>query len=254
MRAHYWSCTPLADKIRGTPKPSALEWTEWDAWHSKAKTRHPVRYWIAETLLNRVQSALVWAPEKIADFFYWWQHRHDYRLEILPKYRDQEYWSSWQRVFLVSFSQLERFVEYHKALECVRWDEAARVRHGAPTRLFRWPYLRGWRSSAAGLEHLDWEIGLGSESPDQSRSAQEIKDLYIWWTQTRPQRPDPYEASGWSAIVKDAGWVPRTNRTPEEQAARDEAMLRCDQLEREYEQEDVKQLVRLVSLRWGFAE
>ncbi len=26
MRTHYWSCTTLADRIRGTPKPTALEW------------------------------------------------------------------------------------------------------------------------------------------------------------------------------------------------------------------------------------
>jgi hypothetical protein len=32
--------------------------------------------------------------------------------------------------------------------------------------------------------------------------AKEKLDLYTWWTVTRPARPDPYEASGWTAYCE----------------------------------------------------
>lgn len=41
-----------------------------------------------------------------------------------------------------------------------------------------------------GLKYLDWEISLGDASLQQCASAKEIKELYIWWTETRNLRKD----------------------------------------------------------------
>ena len=44
-----------------------------------------------------------------------------------------------------------------------------------------------------GLAHLDWEIQLGEDSPSQSKSAQEIKELYLWYKDEYPNTPDPFD-------------------------------------------------------------
>lgn len=44
-----------------------------------------------------------------------------------------------------------------------------------------------------GIAHLDWEINLGEESPQQAEAAAEIKRLYLWYTVERPNRFDPWD-------------------------------------------------------------
>ena len=38
-RINYWSCSRFADWIRGTNKPFALEWDDWDTWTEEAKKK-----------------------------------------------------------------------------------------------------------------------------------------------------------------------------------------------------------------------
>ena len=54
-RIDYWTCSKFADWIRGTSKPFALEWDQWDEWHKNAKDKHPYRYWFAEEFLRKLQ-------------------------------------------------------------------------------------------------------------------------------------------------------------------------------------------------------
>ena len=48
QHTRYWSCTPLADWIRGTKKLSAGTAEEWDDWTTTAQMKHNFRYWLAE--------------------------------------------------------------------------------------------------------------------------------------------------------------------------------------------------------------
>ena len=51
------------------------------------------------------------------------------------------------------------------------------------------------------------EEWVSKDDPDwgkptnQAVAAQEIKKLYLWWTQVRPTRPDAYAESGWTALT-----------------------------------------------------
>ena len=54
-RFNYWSCSKFANWIRGEDKPSALEWSKWSEWHNNAEKNNPIRYWVTETLLNKLQ-------------------------------------------------------------------------------------------------------------------------------------------------------------------------------------------------------
>ena len=61
----YWSCTPFADWVRGTPKGGAKTGEGWDTWEEEAKRYNPVRYWIAEEALDHVQDFKDIRNEKI---------------------------------------------------------------------------------------------------------------------------------------------------------------------------------------------
>jgi len=254
MRTHYWSCTTLADRIRGTPKPTALEWDAWDSWHEEAKGKHPLRYWIAETLLDNLQAAIHWVPDKIDGVVYWWYTRWQRPTHVLRAHKEHirpgTGWDFCDRLLPCVMSELVDFVEIDKALDQVRWDREAGKRYQAPWWLFKWPHIRGWRCRQAGLDYLDWEIGLGEESPDQAHAAREIKELYLWWTQTRPNRPDPYEATGWnkwSASQKGLGFTSR--EFDPDTKARVETMLdQLNKMEMDYLAEDKQQLHRVVDI------
>lgn len=54
-RINYWSCSGFANLIRGTIKPPALGWDEWEVWRQESEKKHPYRYWVAEKVLNFLQ-------------------------------------------------------------------------------------------------------------------------------------------------------------------------------------------------------
>lgn len=62
-RVDYWSCTKLADKIRGTEKPFAASLKDWRDWRADAKKAHPIRYIIAEEGLDTFQDIVFFIPD-----------------------------------------------------------------------------------------------------------------------------------------------------------------------------------------------
>jgi hypothetical protein len=83
----------------------------------------------------------------------------------------------------------------------------------------------GWRSRHEGLAHLDWESELmddHGQPTSQALSAREIKALYLWWTEERPKRQDPFMVS---------------------------SMERFFALERQFTNEDGEMLIRLMKIR-----
>ena len=124
------------------------------------------------------------------------------------------------------------------------------------------PGKRSHRSRELGIEHLDWEIGLiGTEDMgfregepgymepmSQSISAREQKELYLWWKDVRPNRPDPGDASDWNEIwerERGTSYEDYNNHSKEYHAA----AMRSNEIEEEYHGEDDAMLVRLVGVR-----
>jgi len=60
QRKNYWSCSKLADQIRGTVKGGAKTGSGWREWEENAKQNHPIRYWIAEEALDAIQNFIWW--------------------------------------------------------------------------------------------------------------------------------------------------------------------------------------------------
>lgn len=94
-----------------------------------------------------------------------------------------------------------------------------------------------------GLKMLGWEIQLGGDSIDQSESASEMRDLYIWYKDVRPNRVDPFtEVPDRPLLLDEDGQL----ETDEEYS---EAVMKAFRIEESQEQEDTDQLVRLMKIR-----
>lgn len=271
MHMNYWSCSRFADWLRGTKKLNAGTSREWREWRQTGRQRHPIRYWLAEEGLDLIQDTVTWPARKLNDLRYYINNRfvsHTHACTAHPRDIEPGSWCDVGNRFLPClFNELVDFVEVETAWHHVVWDDEARKKFGTPwTRsFFRW---RTWRSAAAGVAHLEWASGLradeswGLEPGDadygeltyQAKNAQEILALYHWWTQVRPQRPDPYEASGWTELcerrrVKYSDEILPEDTTRQEKAETKKALNQLRKMEEAHEQEDEEMMIRLIKIR-----
>jgi hypothetical protein len=81
----------------------------------------------------------------------------------------------------------------------------------------------------------------------------EIEALYLWWTEERLLRPDPYEVSGWTAYCAEKHHAGQGLLESLDQPGRWEKTKPMhdimNELEAKYEQEDEEMLIRLIKIR-----
>jgi hypothetical protein len=265
---NYWSCTKFAEWVRGTEKPRAETSEGWDAWYKMAAAAHPIRYWIAEEALDAVQNFIWWPVDRIYDVKYYVNNRWVTRTHSLTAHSRDIKPGTWcdvgNRFLPCLFNELVDFVEVELAWWHIAWDKEAREKYKAPFWASGWFRWRTWRCPEAGLDNLDWQLRLRvdendpeSEFTQQAKNAQEILDLYNWWTQVYPNRADPYEASGWSAICDEerqanGGKLSLSNlggSNPAQRKRMDRAHKMIDKMEREREKEDEQMMIRLIRVR-----
>lgn len=240
MRLQYWSNTKLAEWIRGTKKPHALSWDEWNGWHDNVKATHPLRYWIAEELLNGIQATIYWLPDRIDSVRYYLRNRFIHTTHALPTRLPKGEWRDLDtRIIHALFEGLKDFVEIEKAAMNWRWGE------GKKPNWFNRRILDG-RNPEAGIDYLKWEATLvydsdwGTEPTDerygkptpQAENAREIMVLYYWWTKQRPARPELYD----DIPVREDGHKDYS---------------KVSEREEQYEKEDTEMLMRLIAIRKG---
>ncbi len=274
MRNHYWTCSKFADWIRGTPKGGAKTSDGWDEWETEAKRYNPVRYWLAEEGLDYLQNIVYFVPDKLYAIKYYINNRWVSRTHALTAHPRDIKPGTWRDVgdrFLPClFNELVDFVEVELAWWHLAWaDKEDKKKYNAPfwaTGWFRW---RTWRCPQAGLDNLEWqrqlrwkedEVGsdsknLGKPTP-QAVKAQEILDLYKWWTEVYPNRPDPHDVSGWTAYCDakreaNNGKLFGSKETPELKKASSKALKLLRKIETDYEKEDEQMLIRLIKVRHG---
>ena len=266
-RANYWSCSAFADWLRGTGKPTAETSKGWNAWRAEAKSRHPIRYWIAEEGLDLLQNAIYWPADKLNDIRYYINNRWVTRSHSLTAHPMDIKPGTWQDVgnrFLPClFNELQDFVEIELAWNYCLWNDEPRKKYGYPW-WRRW--YRNWRSEESGMAYLSWAKTLtNAEFLDedkkheavptaQAEAAKEIEILYRWWKYERPARPDPYDASGWSAVC-----ARRREKYPDELLPEDETKAEkketrksldiLHKMEQDYEKEDEEMFIRIVKIR-----
>lgn len=279
MRSHYWTCSKFADWLRGTAKPSSATFEGWDEWTDNATKAHPFRYWLADNALQFCERVFYYPTDKLYDLKYYINNRFVTRTHSLTAHprdiRPGDWCDVGNRFLPCLFNELVDFIEVEQAWHHIAWgSEEQKAKYNAPfwaTGWFRW---RTWRCPQAGLDHLEWEMTLVNDEwlepthkdygrpTQQAIKAKELKALYDWWTVTRPARPDPHDASGWTAICearrvkaeaegKKRSWMNFNDKTSAEKKETTKALKVLRKLEAEFEKEDEDMMIRLIKVRRG---
>lgn len=270
---NYWTCSGFADWLRGTAKPGAATSRGWNTWHKEAKAKHPFRYWLTEDALDFVQNIIDWPGEQVNNVRYYINNRWISRSHSLTAHPRDIKPGQWQDVgnrFLPClFNELVDFVEIETAWHHCMWNEEAREKFQVPWWRKGWLRLRTWRSAECGIEHLEWAAALtwssnGAVPGDpnfnkptrQALAAQEILDLYHWWTEERPNRVDANEASGWSAICAarreknpDSFFDLDDDDNAKQRSLSARALKLSAKIEAAYDREDEQMMIRLIKVR-----
>ena len=170
------------------PKSASME--DWAVWHKEAKKRK-FPYWMTRTMPSWFAVKNMQLYDVKMQFKYRFQKRHRYHL--IDTGLGYGYHEIENRMLHGMFNMLKDFVEVEKAhLHNCSYEK---------------PKIKLSKRDA-GLAHLDWEIALthdkdyvdhigkpelSGKPTDQAITAQKIKDLYLWWTEERPHRIDPWD-------------------------------------------------------------
>ena len=271
MRSNYWSCSKFADWLRGTNKLGAGTSEEWDEWRTTAQMRHNFRYWLAEEALDAVQNFVNYPMDKLNDLRYYINNRWvscSHALTAHPRDIKPGQWNDVGNRFLpCMFNELVDFVEIEQAWHYCMWNDEERAKYNVPWYRSGWLRLRTWRSPEAGLAYLNWASTLTNEEfldddkkseavpTYQATAAKEIIELYTWWTTTYRNRPDPYEASGWteaceaSRLANGGRLSFSAEKDPVLKKASDKAHKLLQKIEKAYEAEDEAMMIRLIKIR-----
>jgi len=262
---NYWTCSKFADWIRGTTKLQCGTGKEWSEWEKAAKAKYPIRWWLAEEGLDYIQNVWCWIPERIDNVRYYINNRFITRTHCLSAHPRDIHRGTWcdvgNRFLPCLFNELVEFVEIEQAWHHCLWDEAARKKYNYPW-WRRW--YRQWRCPEAGIEHLKWamtltnkdfiEEGQTPEPTYQAKAAREILELYTWWKEVYPNRPDVHDASGWTAYCnmrREKGYhlLDMEDKTSEEAEMCRTALDKSRELEAQYDKEDEEMMIRLIKVR-----
>jgi hypothetical protein len=273
-RTHYWTIGKFADWVRGTPKLKMGTSEQWGEWERKAQGYSKLRYWLAEEGLDYAQKIVFFIPDTIHAIKYYINNRYITRSHALTAHPRDIKPGAWRDVgdrFLPClFNELQDFVEVELAWWHLAWSPEERPKYNMPWWAVGWWRIRTWRCPQAGLDNLEWqrqlrwkedEVGPNSDSlgklTPQAVKAQEILDLYTWWTQVYRNRPEPMEASGWSAYCEAARLANGGklsfggDKTPELAKMSKVAMKKLHKMEADYEKEDEQMMIRLIKVRHG---
>jgi hypothetical protein len=274
---NYWTCTKFADWLRGTTKLKVGTSEQWAEWEDRAKRDFPIRWWLAEEGLDILQNIVMFIPDKFYACKYYINNRYITRTHCLTAHPSDIKRGEWRDVgnrFLPClFNELRDFVEIELAWWHLAWSPEERPKYNMPWWAVGWWRIRTWRCPQAGLDNLEWQRNLrwkedegfkpgdaniGKLTP-QAVKAQEILDLYKWWTEVYPNRPDPHDASGWSEYCdrmrdeKGNGirWIGTESSVKETKALGKKALKLLRKIEADYEKEDEAMMIRLIKVRHG---
>jgi hypothetical protein len=268
MRNSYWSCSAFANWLRGTPKPISETSDGWRQWNKEAKKQHPIRYWLAEEGLDKIQKFINFIPDRLYACKYYINNRwvtKTHALTASPSDIPRGEWRDVGNRFLPClFNELRDFVEVELAWWHIAWsDTSEKKKYNAPFWATGWWRWRVWRCPQAGLDNLAWQMEVTNADflpedqkhlavpTQQAINAQEIHKLYNWWVNVRPMRPDPFEISGWSKYCADKRkkFDDALGLFAEDDVDTSEMTKIIDKLEQDYEQEDEDMMIRLIKVR-----
>lgn len=264
MRFDYRNWARVADRVRGTEKPEFLSADGWKKWHSDAKKKHPFRYWVVETGVSYLEKMFMWPLDRLYSAKYYVVNRWVDQSHALVAHSKHIKPGNWMdldnRILYCLFDELVDFVEIEKAHKNFLWD-SDKHKDMKWWQVGRWR-TRTWRCAEAGIDYLKWEMTLTNEEcidnkelavpTAQAKSAREIMELYDWWTNVYPNRPDAYDVSGWTKYCenkRERGIGFMETDPLENREETNKILERNSEIENEYNKEDEEMLIRLVKLR-----
>lgn len=242
-------------------KPLALQWHEWEEWEDRMRKERPLAYWLNETVPDFFDDIYQFITKPFNDLRYWIRCRvfdkyHVINTGLEPGYADCD-----TRMLHGMFNLLVDFVEVEKAWMNVVFDKENRKKYKYPLFSLGWLRIRSFRCPEAGLAHLNWECSLGNPNLDenercdsQAKTAYEVLELYKWWKDVRPNRPDYLDASGWTnwcEYRREKGYrlFDDSQYTEEEKKEERRILDLSRKIEEEQHLEDEEMLIRLVKIR-----
>lgn len=243
----YLSDLKLINWVRkkfGIVKPTAAEWGKWQEWEIDVAKKHPVGYFLTETIPDFVEDVANKIPTPIDNLRYYIRNRFFRKCHVLPcGFKPGEYHDLSERILHGLMQSLIDYVEVELAYKS-RWSFTEE------SKTAKW---KNGRCPALGLAYLEWEMSMDDQlvndlpnHTSQAAAAKEVNALYNWWKIERPQRPDPDDASGWAALYD-------VDQTFFQEGAEDErkhnTLRRLQQIEQQYEQEDHAMILRLIHIR-----
>lgn len=243
-------------------KPLAATMKEWREWETRVRSEEPFRYWLNETVPDFFHDLGKSIMAPYHNTRQWIRHNFFDKYHVINTGLKPGYYDSDTRMLNGMFALLVDFVEVEKAWIHVVFDKEARTTFTYPWYSLGWLRFKSFRNPAAGIAHLAWEMSLDdpnldeySQSPSQAASAREQLALYDWWTNIRPNRIDPYDASGWTDYCERSRaengkyYLWEDERSPEDTAISQASLNKLHEIEQAYEAEDEEMLIRLIRVR-----
>lgn len=144
MRNH-WTCSKIADWLRGTPSLNSGTTEEWADWEKKAK-KNPFRYWLAEEGLDYLQDFIYWPVNRIHDVRCYINNRWITKSHALTSNLKRGVWHDLdERLLHAVFDELVNFVEIEQAwmqIVCSD-DERKKYKFAVPNPLSLIIYIKG---------------------------------------------------------------------------------------------------------------
>lgn len=219
FRNKYWTCTKLADIIRGEKKPFALSFDDWDIWKEKQRKERPWRYWMSDTVLRKLQNLIYYPSDLWYSIRCYLKNRYLTQTHNLKTGLKKGEWHDLDtRILYGLFNELVEFVEVELS-HLSKWDRNKKYK------------FKNGRCIEAAYDYFEWANNLPEESyGSQREDSIKIKELYEWWTKQRPYRDDPLMT------------ITKTSHGKEYYKL-------IDSIEKDYEKEDTAKLIELIKIR-----
>lgn len=239
--------------------PYALTFDGWNEWQKKTKAERPYAYFINYTLRNYYSDFIYIITTPYTNTRFWIHNHITERPHIIDTGLPPGYHDMCEKMLHGNFNMLVDFVEIEKAWLNVVWQKDSKYRKKYPWWSLNPTRFKRFRCPEAGIDYLNYDCeSRGDRQPfnkptEQSLAAKEILELYNWWKNIHPKRPDPMVSSGWSELcskIKDKGRnVLFDKHTKEDEDELEKRSDLLNKIEKDYTDEDQDMLVRLMKVR-----
>jgi hypothetical protein len=225
-RLRYWSCSKVADFIRGQKKPPYASLEGWEEWRKDCESKSPIRYWLAEKGLRKLQNIFYFPYDLFYTCKIYIRNRFIDKIHYLKtNLKPGSYYDLDTRILYGIFNELVDFVEVELAgkqgaVALIELDELDIENKKT------YKFIKG-RCKQAGIDYLNWASNLtyktrrNREVPtNQATNARKILKLYNWWLD-RPNRVDPFDIFD----KNDKDYYKKVNEKEEDYYKEDNNML-----------------------------